>query len=64
MQITHAGTPVFHNLIWQEQQHATRISFYSSGKVTVNVTSEKMGVKQGERLHWEYTVWLVLLQIW
>uniref|UniRef100_A0A4W6G7Z3 Arrestin C-terminal-like domain-containing protein n=1 Tax=Lates calcarifer TaxID=8187 RepID=A0A4W6G7Z3_LATCA len=30
------------------QQCATSISFYGSGKVTMNVTSEKMGVKQGE----------------
>uniref|UniRef100_A0A4W6G8W1 Arrestin C-terminal-like domain-containing protein n=1 Tax=Lates calcarifer TaxID=8187 RepID=A0A4W6G8W1_LATCA len=27
---------------------ASNISFYGSGKVTMNVTSEKMGVKQGE----------------
>ncbi|KAM4745824.1 arrestin domain-containing protein 3-like [Anableps anableps] len=32
----------------KEQQHATRISFCGSGKVTMNVTSEKMGLKQGE----------------
>ncbi|XP_018523939.1 arrestin domain-containing protein 3-like [Lates calcarifer] len=32
----------------KEQQCATSISFYGSGKVTMNVTSEKMGVKQGE----------------
>ncbi|CAI5650578.1 unnamed protein product [Oreochromis niloticus] len=34
----------------QEQQLATRISFYGSGKVTMNVTSEKMGLKQGEAM--------------
>ncbi|KAM7017605.1 arrestin domain-containing protein 3-like isoform 2-T2 [Tautogolabrus adspersus] len=34
----------------KEQQHATRISFHGSEKVTMNVTSEKMGVKQGEAL--------------
>ncbi|XP_019956390.2 arrestin domain-containing protein 3-like [Paralichthys olivaceus] len=34
----------------KEQQSATMISFYGSGKVTVNVTSEKMGVKQGEAM--------------
>ncbi|KAF3850935.1 hypothetical protein F7725_012707 [Dissostichus mawsoni] len=33
-----------------EQQYATRISFYGSSKVTVNVTSEKMGVKQGDAI--------------
>ncbi|KAK5871348.1 hypothetical protein PBY51_004233 [Eleginops maclovinus] len=32
----------------KEQQYATRISFYGSSKVTMNVTSEKMGVKQGD----------------
>lgn len=36
---------------WQEQQQATRISFYGSDKITINVTSEKMGVKQGGHLH-------------
>lgn len=35
----------------QEQQQATRISFYGSDKITINVTSEKMGVKQGGHLH-------------
>ncbi|XP_014844605.1 PREDICTED: arrestin domain-containing protein 3-like [Poecilia mexicana] len=34
----------------KEQQHATRISFCGSGKVTMNVTSEKMGLKQGEAM--------------
>ncbi|KAM9391484.1 arrestin domain-containing protein 4-like [Pholidichthys leucotaenia] len=34
----------------KEQQYATRISFYGPGKVTVNVTSEKMGLKQGEAM--------------
>ncbi|MED6252366.1 hypothetical protein ATANTOWER_010720 [Ataeniobius toweri] len=34
----------------KEQQHATRISFCASGKVTMNVTSEKMGLKQGEAM--------------
>nr|XP_020450165.1 arrestin domain-containing protein 3-like [Monopterus albus] len=34
----------------KEQQCATRISFYGPGKVTMNVTSEKMGVKQGEAM--------------
>ncbi|XP_040898584.1 arrestin domain-containing protein 3-like [Toxotes jaculatrix] len=34
----------------KEQQCVTRISFFGSGKVTMNVTSEKMGVKQGEAL--------------
>ncbi|KAM9858395.1 arrestin domain-containing protein 3-like [Aulostomus maculatus] len=34
----------------KEQQFATSISFYGSGKVTMNVTSEKMGVKQGEAM--------------
>lgn len=28
----------------------TRISFYGSDKVTMNVTSEQMGVKQGEQI--------------
>ncbi|KAM4579013.1 arrestin domain-containing protein 3-like [Fundulus diaphanus] len=32
----------------KEQQHATRVSFCGSGKITMNVTSEKMGLKQGE----------------
>ncbi|XP_070690524.1 arrestin domain-containing protein 3-like [Pempheris klunzingeri] len=32
----------------KEQHHATRISFYGSAKVTMNVTTEKVGVKQGE----------------
>ncbi|XP_038560472.1 arrestin domain-containing protein 3-like [Micropterus salmoides] len=34
----------------KEQQYATRISFYGSEKITMNVTSEKMGVKQGEAM--------------
>ncbi|XP_041854364.1 arrestin domain-containing protein 4-like isoform X2 [Melanotaenia boesemani] len=34
----------------KEQQHATKISFYGSGKVTMNVTSEQMGLKQGEAI--------------
>ncbi|XP_029685634.1 arrestin domain-containing protein 3-like [Takifugu rubripes] len=34
----------------KEQQQATRISFYGSEKITINVTSEKMGVKQGDAL--------------
>ncbi|XP_030594071.1 arrestin domain-containing protein 3-like [Archocentrus centrarchus] len=34
----------------QEQQYASRISFYGSGKVTMNVSSEKMGLKQGEAM--------------
>ncbi|XP_016898517.1 arrestin domain-containing protein 3-like [Cynoglossus semilaevis] len=34
----------------QEQQSATRISFLGSGKVTFSVTSETMGVKQGEAM--------------
>ncbi|XP_015229915.1 PREDICTED: arrestin domain-containing protein 3-like [Cyprinodon variegatus] len=34
----------------KEQQHATRISFCGSGKVAMNVTSEKMGLKQGEAM--------------
>ncbi|KAI3372505.1 hypothetical protein L3Q82_022981 [Scortum barcoo] len=34
----------------KEQQHATSISFYGSKKVTINVTTEKMGVKQGEAM--------------
>ncbi|KAK2837375.1 hypothetical protein Q5P01_014587 [Channa striata] len=34
----------------KERQCATRISFYGTGKVTMNVTSEKMGVKQGEAI--------------
>uniref|UniRef100_UPI0037E99D2E arrestin domain-containing protein 3-like n=1 Tax=Semicossyphus pulcher TaxID=241346 RepID=UPI0037E99D2E len=34
----------------KEQQCATRISFFGSKKVTMNVTSEKMGVKQGEAM--------------
>ncbi|KAK2902207.1 arrestin domain-containing protein 3-like [Channa argus] len=34
----------------KEQQCATRISFYGTGKITLNVTSEKMGVKQGEAI--------------
>nr|XP_054587424.1 arrestin domain-containing protein 3-like [Nothobranchius furzeri] len=34
----------------KEQQSATRISFCGSGKVTMNVTSEKMGLKQGEAM--------------
>ncbi|TMS03690.1 Arrestin domain-containing protein 3 [Larimichthys crocea] len=34
----------------KEQQYATRISFYGSQKVTMNVTSEKVGVKQGEAI--------------
>uniref|UniRef100_A0A3B4ZGM7 Arrestin C-terminal-like domain-containing protein n=1 Tax=Stegastes partitus TaxID=144197 RepID=A0A3B4ZGM7_9TELE len=32
------------------QQHATRITFFGSGKITMNVTSEKMGLKQGEAM--------------
>ncbi|CAN9513321.1 unnamed protein product [Ophioblennius macclurei] len=34
----------------KEQQCATRISFYGSGKITMTVTSEKMGLKQGEAM--------------
>ncbi|XP_068461109.1 arrestin domain-containing protein 3-like [Clinocottus analis] len=34
----------------KEQQYATRISFYGSAKVVMNVTSEKLGVKQGEAM--------------
>ncbi|XP_076587815.1 arrestin domain-containing protein 3-like [Chaetodon auriga] len=34
----------------KEQQYATRISFYGSEKVTMSVTSEKMGVKQDEAM--------------
>lgn len=34
----------------KEQQLATRISFCGSGKVTMNVASEKMGLKQGEAM--------------
>ncbi|XP_077378175.1 arrestin domain-containing protein 3-like [Festucalex cinctus] len=34
----------------QERQCATKISFYGSGKVTLNVTSEKMGLTQGETM--------------
>uniref|UniRef100_A0A667ZAH6 Arrestin C-terminal-like domain-containing protein n=1 Tax=Myripristis murdjan TaxID=586833 RepID=A0A667ZAH6_9TELE len=34
----------------QEPQYGTRISFYGSGKVTMNVSSEKMGLKQGETM--------------
>ncbi|TKS78836.1 Arrestin domain-containing protein 3 [Collichthys lucidus] len=34
----------------KEQQYATRISFYGSQKVTMNVTSERVGVKQGEAI--------------
>uniref|UniRef100_A0A672FK31 Arrestin-like N-terminal domain-containing protein n=1 Tax=Salarias fasciatus TaxID=181472 RepID=A0A672FK31_SALFA len=34
----------------QEQQCATRISFYGSGKITMKVTSEKMGLKQGKQI--------------
>ncbi|TDH12705.1 hypothetical protein EPR50_G00049600 [Perca flavescens] len=34
----------------KEQQYATRISFYGSAKVTINVSSEKMGVKQGDAI--------------
>ncbi|XP_077418602.1 arrestin domain-containing protein 3-like [Vanacampus margaritifer] len=34
----------------REQQRATKISFYGSGKVTLNVTSEKMGLTQGETM--------------
>ncbi|XP_068560416.1 arrestin domain-containing protein 3-like [Cebidichthys violaceus] len=34
----------------KEKQYATRISFYGSAKVAMNVTSEKLGVKQGEAM--------------
>ncbi|KAL7391702.1 hypothetical protein ABVT39_013210 [Epinephelus coioides] len=34
----------------KERHYATRISFYGSAKVTINVTSEKMGVKQGDAM--------------
>ncbi|XP_030000071.1 arrestin domain-containing protein 3-like [Sphaeramia orbicularis] len=34
----------------KEQQQATRISFLGFGKVTMNVTTEKMGLKQDEAL--------------
>ncbi|XP_058492735.1 arrestin domain-containing protein 3-like [Solea solea] len=34
----------------KEEQSATRISFFGSGKVTMNASSEKMGVKQGEAM--------------
>ncbi|XP_028301765.1 arrestin domain-containing protein 3-like [Gouania willdenowi] len=34
----------------QEPQNATRISFFGSGKITMNVTSEKMGLRQGEAM--------------
>ncbi|XP_061767827.1 arrestin domain-containing protein 3-like [Nerophis ophidion] len=35
----------------QEQQSATKMSYYGSGKVTLNVTTEKMGLKQGETMN-------------
>lgn len=53
--ITRAGCFSVSSSIGQEQQHATRVSFYGSDKVTVNVTSEKMGVKQGEHTFPENT---------
>ncbi|XP_023137283.2 arrestin domain-containing protein 3-like [Amphiprion ocellaris] len=34
----------------KEQQHATRITFYGSGRITMNATSEKMGLMQGEAM--------------
>ncbi|XP_055080195.1 arrestin domain-containing protein 3-like [Periophthalmus magnuspinnatus] len=34
----------------KEQQQATQISFCGVGKVTMNVTSEKMGIRQGEAM--------------
>ncbi|XP_034547450.1 arrestin domain-containing protein 3-like [Notolabrus celidotus] len=34
----------------KEQQNATRISFHGFEKVTMNVTSEKVGLKQGEAM--------------
>lgn len=34
----------------QEQQSVTRISFYGSAKVALNVSSEKLGVKQGKQI--------------
>ncbi|XP_057688675.1 arrestin domain-containing protein 3-like [Corythoichthys intestinalis] len=34
----------------KERQSATKISFYGSGKVTLNVTSEKMGLTQGQQM--------------
>ncbi|XP_054635049.1 arrestin domain-containing protein 3-like [Dunckerocampus dactyliophorus] len=34
----------------QEQQSATKMSFYGSGKVTLNVTSERTGLRQGETM--------------
>ncbi|KAM4597689.1 arrestin domain-containing protein 3-like [Polymixia lowei] len=34
----------------KEPQYGTRISFYGSGKVTINVSSERMGLKQGEEM--------------
>ncbi|XP_040052186.2 arrestin domain-containing protein 3-like isoform X2 [Gasterosteus aculeatus] len=34
----------------KEQQSVTRISFYGSAKVALNVSSEKLGVKQGEAM--------------
>ncbi|XP_061674597.1 arrestin domain-containing protein 3-like [Syngnathoides biaculeatus] len=37
-------------VVLQEQQCATKISFCGSGKVTLNVTSEKMGLTQGETM--------------
>lgn len=44
-----SALPLSYVFICQEQQCATSISFYGSGKVTMNVTSEKMGVKQGKQ---------------
>ncbi|XP_037115861.1 arrestin domain-containing protein 3-like [Syngnathus acus] len=35
---------------FQERQSATKISFYGAGKVTLNVTSEKLGLTQGETM--------------
>nr|XP_057939364.1 arrestin domain-containing protein 3-like [Doryrhamphus excisus] len=34
----------------QEQQSAMKMSFYGSGKVTLNVSSEKTGLRQGETM--------------
>ncbi|KAM6930911.1 arrestin domain-containing protein 3-like [Xenentodon cancila] len=34
----------------KEQQRATRVSFRGSGKITMNVRSERMGLKQGEAM--------------
>lgn len=39
-----------HLIIFQEQQYGSRVMFLGSGKVTMNVSSEKVGLEQGKQM--------------